>query len=228
MKAEQLEIFSNLSQCSSFSVRHQVPLTDLNPVNPVPAWSVATPTRKRDLNSDARGQRHRYFRKSRGSSGLKGAELLMPPPSSYGGLAPSALPPCFQLAGHLRPPPPLSHGVMTYDPYAPPRHHQPTTRAPRYRASSHSWRQPAAALNRECQFGFPAEMMDEPADLDAAIPYHQLDDTNGTVFPPLPTVSPEFEIFQCNQIPIQTIWLFKSPISLLLFYFNTKAPVRFL
>ncbi|KAM7405524.1 hypothetical protein PAMP_012783 [Pampus punctatissimus] len=75
---------------------------------------------------------------------------------------------------------------MTYDPYAPPRHHQPTTRAPRYRASSHSRRQPAAALNRECQFGFPAEMMDEPAVLDAAIPYHQLDDTNGTVFPPLP------------------------------------------
>ncbi|KAM7394869.1 hypothetical protein PAMP_021644 [Pampus punctatissimus] len=168
--------------------KHLVPLTDLKPVNPVPAWNVATPTRKGDLDSDARGQRHhrhRYFRKSRGSGGLKGAELLMPPPSSYGGPAPSALPPRFQPAGHHRPPPPPSHGAMTYDPYAPPHHHHPTTRAPRYGASSRSRRQLAAALNKECQFGFPAETVDEPADLDAAIAYYQLDDTNGTVFPPL-------------------------------------------
>lgn len=30
-------------------VRHLVPLTDLKPVNPVPAWNVAAPTRKGDL-----------------------------------------------------------------------------------------------------------------------------------------------------------------------------------
>ncbi|KAM7420014.1 hypothetical protein PAMA_016893 [Pampus argenteus] len=205
--------------------KHLVPLTDLKPVNPVPAWNIATPTRKGDLDSDARGQRHhrhRYFRKSRGSSGLKGSELLIPPPSSYGGPAPSALPPRFQPAGHPRPPPPPSHGAMTYDPYAPPHHHHPTTRAPRYGASRSSTRflnrhligpqltyyhpgrryyhdydnytfrsrrsrrQLAAALNKECQFGFPAETADEPADLDAAIAYYQLDDTNSTVFPPLP------------------------------------------
>ncbi|KAM7393480.1 hypothetical protein PAMP_020346 [Pampus punctatissimus] len=51
---------------------------------------------------------------------------------------------------------------------------------------SHSRHQLAATLNKECQFGFPAETVDEPAVLDAALAYHQLDDTNGTVFPPLP------------------------------------------
>ncbi|XP_069578186.1 putative bifunctional UDP-N-acetylglucosamine transferase and deubiquitinase ALG13 [Brachyistius frenatus] len=131
--------------------KHLVPLTDLKPVNPVPAWNVAAPTRKGDLDPDSRGQRHhrnRYFRKSRGSSGVKGAELLMQPPSSYGGHAPSALPPRFQPAGHPRPPPPPSPGAMTYDPYAPPHHHHhhhhPTARPPRYGPSRSS----ARFLNR--------------------------------------------------------------------------------
>ncbi|KAM8772294.1 putative bifunctional UDP-N-acetylglucosamine transferase and deubiquitinase ALG13 isoform 2-T2 [Acanthopagrus schlegelii] len=124
--------------------KHLVPLTDLKPVNPVPAWNVAAPTRKGDLDLDSRGQRHhrhRYFRKSRGSSGVKGAELLITPQSSYGGPAPSGLPPRFQPAGHPRPPPPPSPGALTYDPYAPPHHHHhhhPTTRPPRYGATSSS------------------------------------------------------------------------------------------
>lgn len=146
------------------SGRHLVPLTDLKPVNPVPAWNVAAPSRKGDLGEfcthflffhglqlqtsckclvspsdpDSRGQRHhrhRYFRKSRGSSGMKGAELLIQPPSSYGSPAPSALPPRFQPAGHPRPPPPPSPGAMTYDPYVPPHHHPPSARSPRYGAS---------------------------------------------------------------------------------------------
>ncbi|XP_042370968.1 putative bifunctional UDP-N-acetylglucosamine transferase and deubiquitinase ALG13, partial [Plectropomus leopardus] len=117
--------------------KHLVPLTDLKPVNPVPAWNVAAPTRKGELDSDSRGQRHhrhRYFRKSRGSSGMKAGELLMAPPSSYGSPAPSALPPRTQPAGHPRPPP--APGAMTYDPYAPPHHHHPVSRPPRYGASS--------------------------------------------------------------------------------------------
>lgn len=145
----------------SGTLRHLVPLTDLKPVNPVPAWNVAAPTRK-DLGKvlvlhgsvptrlpsadavfslpdpESRGQRHhrhRYFRKSRGSSGVKGVELLMPPPVSYGGPAPSSLPPRFQPGGHPRPPLPPSPGAMTYDPYAPPHHHPPAGRAPRYGVS---------------------------------------------------------------------------------------------
>ncbi|KAM9363222.1 LOW QUALITY PROTEIN: putative bifunctional UDP-N-acetylglucosamine transferase and deubiquitinase ALG13 [Symphorus nematophorus] len=205
--------------------KHLVPLTDLKPVNPVPAWNIAAPTRKGDLDLDSRGQRHhrhRYFRKSRGSSGVKGAELLMPPPSSYGGPAPSGLPPRFQPAGHPRPPPPPSPGAMTYDPYAPPHHHHhPTARPPRYGASRSSTRflnrhligpqltyyhpgrryyhdyenyafrsrrsrRQLAALNKDCQFGFSAETVDEPADLDPTIAYYQLDDGGDGVFPPLP------------------------------------------
>ncbi|XP_037830580.1 putative bifunctional UDP-N-acetylglucosamine transferase and deubiquitinase ALG13 [Kryptolebias marmoratus] len=204
--------------------KHLVPLTDLKPVNPVPAWNVAAPTRKGDLELDSRGQRHhrhRYFRKSRGSSNVKGAELLMLQPTSYGSPAPSALPPRFQPAGHPRPPLPPSPGSMTYDPYAPPHHHHPAARPPRYGASRSSTRflnrhligpqltyypagrryyhdyenyafrsrrsrrQLGAALNKECQFGFPAETVDEPADLDAAIAYYQLDDANEAVFPTL-------------------------------------------
>ncbi|XP_026025329.1 putative bifunctional UDP-N-acetylglucosamine transferase and deubiquitinase ALG13 isoform X4 [Astatotilapia calliptera] len=208
--------------------KHLVPLTDLKPVNPVPAWNVAAPSRKGDLDPDSRGQRHhrhRYFRKSRG---MKGTELLIPPPPSYGGPAPSSLPPRFQPAGHPRPPPPPSPGAMTYDPYAPPHHHHPPpARTPRYGASRSSTRflnrhligtqltyyhpgrryyqdyesftfrsrrsrrQLAAALNKECQFGFP-EAVEEPADLDAAISYYQLDGAGDGVFPPLPgpTVAP--------------------------------------
>ncbi|KAL6111255.1 alg13 [Pungitius sinensis] len=211
--------------------KHLVPLTDLKPVNPVPAWNVAAPIRKGDLDVDARGQRHhhrhRYFRKSRGNSGLKGAELLMPQ-TSYGGPTSSALPPRFQAAGHPRPPPPLSPGTMTYDPYAPPHHHHhPPARPPRYGASRSSTRflnrhligpqltyyhpgrryyhdyesyafrsrrsrrQLAAALNKDGQFGFPAEVEEETSDLDSNITFYQLDDADA-VFPPLagPAVPP--------------------------------------
>lgn len=38
--------------------------------------------------------------------------------------------------------------------------------------------------NKESQFGFSAESVDEPPDLDAAIAYYQLDEAN-EVFPPL-------------------------------------------
>ncbi|KAF3688224.1 putative bifunctional UDP-N-acetylglucosamine transferase and deubiquitinase ALG13 [Channa argus] len=123
--------------------KHLVPLTDLKPVNPVPAWNVAAPSRKGELDSDSRGQRHprhRYFRKSRGSSGVKGAELLMAPTSSYGSPAPSSLPPRFQPAGHPRPPPPPSPGAMAYDPYTPPHHHPSAARPPRYGTSRSSTR----------------------------------------------------------------------------------------
>ncbi|XP_068607357.1 putative bifunctional UDP-N-acetylglucosamine transferase and deubiquitinase ALG13 [Brachionichthys hirsutus] len=197
--------------------KHLVPLTDLKPVNPVPAWNVAAPARKGDLDMDSRGQRHhrhRYFRKSRGSGGMKGPDLLITSPSSYGGPAPSGLPPRFQPAGHPRPPSP---GAVTYDPYAPP-HHHPTARS-RYGASrssarflnrhligpqlsyyhpsrrychdyenyavrSRRSRRQLAALNKECQF-------DEPADLDPDI-YYELDAGADGAFPPLqgPTLPP--------------------------------------
>ncbi|XP_076028221.1 putative bifunctional UDP-N-acetylglucosamine transferase and deubiquitinase ALG13 [Genypterus blacodes] len=224
------EVGTHLSAVTVFieelGEKHLVPLTDLKPVNPVPAWNVAAPCRKGDLDSESRGQRHhrhRYFRKSRGNASMKGVELLMPPPSSYGGPTPSTLPPRFQPTGHARPPPP-SPGAMTYDPYAPPHHHHhhpPTTRPPRYGATrsstrflnrhlvgpqftyyhpgrryyhdyenyafrSRRTRRLAAALNKECQFGFAADTGEEPTELEGAITYYQLDNGNDTVYPPLP------------------------------------------
>ncbi|XP_032419052.1 putative bifunctional UDP-N-acetylglucosamine transferase and deubiquitinase ALG13 [Xiphophorus hellerii] len=209
--------------------KHLVPLTDLKPVNPVPAWNVAAPPRKGDPDPESRGQRHhrhRYFRKSRGSSGAKGAELLLPPPVSYGGPALSPLPPRFQPAGHPRPPLPPSPGAMTYDPYASPHHHSPAARAPRYGVSSparflnrqligpqltyyhpgrryyHDYenyafrsrrsRRHLLAVSKECQFGFPAEAVEEAADLDPPMTFYQLEDAGDAVFPPLqgPAVAP--------------------------------------
>uniref|UniRef100_A0A8C9XF70 ubiquitinyl hydrolase 1 n=1 Tax=Sander lucioperca TaxID=283035 RepID=A0A8C9XF70_SANLU len=158
--------------------KHLVPLTDLKPVNPVPAWNVAAPARKGDLalclrlsDSDSRGQRHhrhRYFRKSRGSSGMKGAELLMP-------------------AGHLSSTRFLNRHLigpqLAY--YHPGRryYHDYDNYAFRSRRSR---RQLAAALNKECQFGFSAETVDESSDLDGNITYYQLDNGSEAVFPPLP------------------------------------------
>ncbi|XP_072295702.1 putative bifunctional UDP-N-acetylglucosamine transferase and deubiquitinase ALG13 isoform X2 [Eucyclogobius newberryi] len=99
--------------------KHLVPLTDLKPVNPVPAWNVA-PCRK-DLEPDSRGHRHRhrFFRKVRG----KGSDLVLAPPSFTG--QNQVLPPRFQPTP--RPPPPPSPTALTYDPYAPPPtpHHHP-------------------------------------------------------------------------------------------------------
>ncbi|XP_077427490.1 putative bifunctional UDP-N-acetylglucosamine transferase and deubiquitinase ALG13 isoform X2 [Vanacampus margaritifer] len=110
--------------------KHLVPVTDVKAVNPVLAWNASAPPRKGDLDGDARGhqrhQRHRYFRKSRGGGALiKGAELAVAPHGSYGGPAPSPLPPRFQPAGHPRAPlPPPGPGAVPYDPYVPPHHHQ--------------------------------------------------------------------------------------------------------
>ncbi|KAM9314753.1 UDP-N-acetylglucosamine transferase subunit ALG13-like [Pholidichthys leucotaenia] len=197
--------------------KHLVPLTDLKPVNLVPAWNVAIATRKGDMDPDCRGRHHRYwyFRKSRGSNGVMGAELLMLPPS-YGGPATSVLPPCLQPAGH-HPHPPLSPSTMTYDPYAPP-YHPPMARPPRYSTARSSARflnrhlispqftcyHPGRRYHHNCDsYAFRSrrhhlaaalnkecqfdfsEAVEDSADLDSTIAYYQLDDANNAVVPPL-------------------------------------------
>lgn len=57
------------------------------------------------------------------------------------------------------------------------------------RSFSRSRRQ-LAALNKDCQFGFSAEAVEEPTDLDPTIAYYQLDDGSDAVFPPLPVRKP--------------------------------------
>ena len=56
---------------------------------------------------------------------------------------------------------------------------------------SRSQRQLVAAWNKECQFDFLAETVEEPADLYAAIPYHQLDEASDATSPPLPVRQPK-------------------------------------
>ncbi|XP_029903906.1 putative bifunctional UDP-N-acetylglucosamine transferase and deubiquitinase ALG13 isoform X35 [Myripristis murdjan] len=180
--------------------KHFVPLTNVKPVNPVntvPARNIPALSWKGDLDSESRGQRRhrrRYFRKAQGGGGL------LPLPSSY---VQAALPPLFQPAGHTQPPPPSSAGAMTYDPssthflnqhligpqlafYDPVRQYYHIYDNYAF-CSRCSQRQLAAALNKDCQFGFSAETgEEEPADLEGNITYDQLDDANEAVFPPLP------------------------------------------
>lgn len=87
-----------------------------------------------DLDSRGQRHRHRYFRKSRGSSGVKGAELLIAPPSSYGTPVTSGLPPRFQAAAP-RPPPPPSPATVSYDSYVSPHRQASPTARPRYGAA---------------------------------------------------------------------------------------------
>lgn len=47
-------------------------------------------------------------------------------------------------------------------------------------------RRQLAALDKECQYGFSAEAVEEAPDLEPALTYYQLDDGADGVFPPLP------------------------------------------
>uniref|UniRef100_A0A8D3D308 ubiquitinyl hydrolase 1 n=1 Tax=Scophthalmus maximus TaxID=52904 RepID=A0A8D3D308_SCOMX len=184
--------------------KHLVPLTDLKPVNPVPAWDVAAPIRKGDLVS---GQQW-----GEGGGDADAAALFLrrprpldPAPSLPASRSPSPAPPSITWSHGLRPlrpptppppPPPYSSSSsstrflnrhligpqLTY--YHPGRryYHDYDNYAFRSRRSR---RQLVAALNKDCQFGFPGDAAEEPADLDAAIAYYQLDDASDAIFPPL-------------------------------------------
>uniref|UniRef100_A0A3B5APQ8 ubiquitinyl hydrolase 1 n=1 Tax=Stegastes partitus TaxID=144197 RepID=A0A3B5APQ8_9TELE len=145
--------------------KHLVPLTDLKPVNPVPAWNVAAPTRKGDLDSSSytelRAELQNRFKTSR---------LIKPEPPVRDIRSSTRF-----LNRHLIGP------QLTY--YHPGRRYYHDYENYAFR-SRRSRRQ--LALNKEVQFGFPAEAVEEPADLDTAITYYQLDDANDGVFPPLP------------------------------------------
>uniref|UniRef100_A0A3Q3XE36 UDP-N-acetylglucosamine transferase subunit ALG13 n=1 Tax=Mola mola TaxID=94237 RepID=A0A3Q3XE36_MOLML len=135
--------------------KHLVPLTDLKPVNPVPAWNIAAPSRKGDL----------------GTVPLRPTFRSAHPPDRVSSNR--------FLNRHLIAP------QLTY--YHPGRRycHDYENYAFRSRRS----RRQLAALNKECQFGFSAEATEEPADLDPAMAYYQLD--NGA---PTPTSSSSYRV----------------------------------
>ncbi|MEQ2199206.1 hypothetical protein XENOCAPTIV_027480, partial [Xenoophorus captivus] len=70
------------------------------------------------------------------------------------------------------------------------------------------------AVNKDCQFGFPAETVEEPADLDPPIAYYQLDDASEVVFPAMPVRNQKHLSLQ-NQVAFQlrTIsgWMLELP-----------------
>uniref|UniRef100_A0A3P8NMS4 ubiquitinyl hydrolase 1 n=1 Tax=Astatotilapia calliptera TaxID=8154 RepID=A0A3P8NMS4_ASTCA len=166
--------------------KHLVPLTDLKPVNPVPAWNVAAPSRKGDLGPAPSSLPPRF---------QPAGHPRPPPPPSPGAMTYDPYAPPH----HHHPPPARTprYGAssstrflnrhligtqLTY--YHPGRRYYQDYESFTFR-SRRSRRQLAAALNKECQFGFP-EAVEEPADLDAAISYYQLDGAGDGVFPPLP------------------------------------------
>uniref|UniRef100_A0A8C1MY47 ubiquitinyl hydrolase 1 n=1 Tax=Cyprinus carpio TaxID=7962 RepID=A0A8C1MY47_CYPCA len=170
--------------------KHLVPLTNLKPVNPVPAWNI-TPSRKGnsynqeqypgELDPELRGRR-RYFKKPRG------LHAPAPPPA---GLAYEHYRP------HLSPRPPRG--------YAPPsstrflnRHHligpdiafypSPSKRC--YQSfdnySFRSRRRQMHTLNRECLSCVP-EPGEENQDIEGSITFYEIEETDESAFSPIPS-----------------------------------------
>uniref|UniRef100_A0A672T7S3 ubiquitinyl hydrolase 1 n=1 Tax=Sinocyclocheilus grahami TaxID=75366 RepID=A0A672T7S3_SINGR len=171
--------------------KHLVPLTNLKPVNPVPAWNI-TPSRKGnsynhpeqypgELDPELRGRR-RYFRKPRGVHG---------PAPSPAGLAYEHYRP------HLSTRPPRG--------YAPPsstrflnRHHligpdiayypSPSKRC--YQSfdnySYRSRRRQMHALNKECLSCVP-EPGAETQDIEGSITFYEIEETDENAFSPIPS-----------------------------------------
>uniref|UniRef100_A0A8C1HSY5 ubiquitinyl hydrolase 1 n=1 Tax=Cyprinus carpio carpio TaxID=630221 RepID=A0A8C1HSY5_CYPCA len=172
--------------------KHLVPLTNLKPVNPVPAWNI-TPSRKGnsynqeqypgELDPELRGRR-RYFKKPRG------LHAPAPPPA---GLAYEHYRP------HLSPRPPRG--------YAPPsstrflnRHHligpdiafypSPSKRCyqsfDNYSFRSRSRRRQMHTLNRECLSCVP-EPGEENQDIEGSITFYEIEETDESAFSPIPS-----------------------------------------
>uniref|UniRef100_A0A8C2BRP6 ALG13 UDP-N-acetylglucosaminyltransferase subunit n=1 Tax=Cyprinus carpio TaxID=7962 RepID=A0A8C2BRP6_CYPCA len=170
--------------------KHLVPLTNLKPVNPVPAWNI-TPSRKGnsynqeqypgELDPELRGRR-RYFKKPRG------LHAPAPPPA---GLAYEHYRP------HLSPRPPRG--------YAPPsstrflnRHHligpdiafypSPSKRC--YQSfdnySFRSRRRQMHTLNKECLSCVP-EPGEENQDIEGSITFYEIEETDESAFSPIPS-----------------------------------------
>uniref|UniRef100_A0A665T1L3 ubiquitinyl hydrolase 1 n=1 Tax=Echeneis naucrates TaxID=173247 RepID=A0A665T1L3_ECHNA len=178
--------------------KHLVPLTDLKPVNPVPAWNVAAPTRKGDLGmSPTPSTLPPRFQPT--------GHPRPPPPPSPGTMTYDPYAPPHHHATSARPP---RYGAsrsatrflnrhligpqLTY--YHPSRRYYHDYENYAFR-SRRSRRQLVAALSKECQFGFPAETVEEPSDLDAAIAYYQLDDaSDGPAGAPPPPPGPSYRV----------------------------------
>ncbi|XP_036381565.1 putative bifunctional UDP-N-acetylglucosamine transferase and deubiquitinase ALG13 [Megalops cyprinoides] len=207
--------------------KHLVSLTNLKPVNPVPAWNI-TPSRKgapfsrpeqypTELDAEMRGRR-RFLKKPRGK------EVVMA--VSYGRPQPG-VPPRLQLAPGCMPPRSTMHHppaapVLPYEHYRPhpmprpPRGFGPPRSSTRF-LNRHHLIGPEVAYypnhgkrcyqnfdncyrsrrsrrqmhsNKECQFSFGPEAVEEPQDLEGNITFYEIGEGDETAFPPLPVSTP--------------------------------------
>uniref|UniRef100_A0A3B4DVL3 ubiquitinyl hydrolase 1 n=1 Tax=Pygocentrus nattereri TaxID=42514 RepID=A0A3B4DVL3_PYGNA len=168
--------------------KHLVSLTNLKPVNPVPAWNI-TPSRKGssyshaehysgELDPDLRGRR-RFLKKARGK------EMLMaiyehyrphPAPRSPRGYGPSSSA-RFLNRHHIIGP------EVTYYPSAGKRCYQSFDN---YSFKSRRSRRQMHSVNKECQFSFVPEPEDETQDIEGTMTFYEMEEADENAFSPIP------------------------------------------
>uniref|UniRef100_A0A8C7V0K7 ubiquitinyl hydrolase 1 n=1 Tax=Oncorhynchus mykiss TaxID=8022 RepID=A0A8C7V0K7_ONCMY len=172
--------------------KHLVSLTNLKPVNPVPAWNI-TPSRKGP--SYSRPEQY---------PGEMGKEMLMvsynrsQPPRFRPG--PGTLP-YEQYHPHPPPRPPRGYGPPRYVLLSfLNRHHfigpeaayypHPGKRCyqsfDNYSFRSRRSRRQMHAVNKECQFSYVPEADEEAQDMEGTITFYEIEEGDETPFPPLP------------------------------------------
>ncbi|XP_029557410.1 putative bifunctional UDP-N-acetylglucosamine transferase and deubiquitinase ALG13 isoform X4 [Salmo trutta] len=191
--------------------KHLVSLTNLKPVNPVPAWNI-TPSRKGpsysrpeqypgEMDSEVRGRR-RFFKKPRGKEMLMVSYNRSQPPRFRPG--PGGIPPGRAPGMYAPAPPPGTLPYEHYHPhppprpprgYGPPRHHligpepayypHPGKRC--YQSfDNYSFRRQMHAVNKECQFSYVPEAGEEAQDMEGTITFYEIEEGDEAPFPPLP------------------------------------------
>ncbi|XP_038862104.1 putative bifunctional UDP-N-acetylglucosamine transferase and deubiquitinase ALG13 [Salvelinus namaycush] len=172
--------------------KHLVSMTNLKPVNPVPAWNI-TPSRKGpsysrpeqypgEMDSEVRGRR-RFFKKPRGMY------APTPPPGTL---------PYEHYHPHPPPRPPRGYGPPSSARFLN-RHHligpeaayypHPGKRCyqsfDNYSFRSRRSRRQMHAVNKECQFSYVPEAGEEEQDMEGTITFYEIEGDE-TPFPPLP------------------------------------------
>uniref|UniRef100_A0A671QCR1 ubiquitinyl hydrolase 1 n=1 Tax=Sinocyclocheilus anshuiensis TaxID=1608454 RepID=A0A671QCR1_9TELE len=164
--------------------KHLVPLTNLKPVNPVPAWNI-TPSRKGnsynhpeqypgELDPELRGRR-RYFRKPRGKEMLMAVSFSRPQPGLPPRLQPGST--RFLNRHHLIGP------DIAYYPSPSKRCYQSFDN---YSYRSRSRRRQMHALNKECLSCVP-EPGAETQDIEGSITFYEIEETDESAFSPIPS-----------------------------------------
>ncbi|XP_067278887.1 putative bifunctional UDP-N-acetylglucosamine transferase and deubiquitinase ALG13 isoform X4 [Pseudorasbora parva] len=173
--------------------KHLVSLSNLKPVNPVPAWNI-TPSRKGnsynhpeqysgELDPEMRGRR-RFFKKPRGVHGPPPPPAGLayehyrphPPPRPPRGYGPPRSPARFLNRHHLIGPDmayypsPSKRCYQSFDNYS--------FRSRRSRRQMHS-------LNKECLSCVP-EPGEETQDMEGSITFYEIEETDESAFSPIP------------------------------------------